>query len=94
MQVSDATAIRPAATVILWRSSPQGPLILMGQRGAGAFFGHLAGGAFEGFCGRAEIARAVVDDSYTHVVQSFLLDGSASTSEPEQGGSLTRETAP
>lgn len=38
LQVSDATAIRPAATVILWRSSPQGPQILMGQRGAGAVF--------------------------------------------------------
>ena len=30
--------IRPAATVILWRGGPQGPMILMGQRGAGAVF--------------------------------------------------------
>lgn len=30
--------IRDAATVILWRSGPGGPEILMGQRGAGAVF--------------------------------------------------------
>jgi 8-oxo-dGTP pyrophosphatase MutT (NUDIX family) len=30
--------IRPAATVILWRDGPQGPRVLMGQRGAGAVF--------------------------------------------------------
>lgn len=32
------TAIRSAATVILWRASPDGAQILMGQRGAGAVF--------------------------------------------------------
>lgn len=31
-------AIRPAATVILWREGDAGPEILMGQRGAGAVF--------------------------------------------------------
>lgn len=31
-------AIRPAATVILWRDGPDGPQVLMGQRGAGAVF--------------------------------------------------------
>jgi 8-oxo-dGTP pyrophosphatase MutT (NUDIX family) len=30
--------IRPAATVILWRASDDGPRVLMGQRGAGAVF--------------------------------------------------------
>ncbi len=30
--------IRPAATVILWRETPAGPEILMGQRGAAAVF--------------------------------------------------------
>lgn len=30
--------IRAAATVILWRSGPSGPQVLMGQRGAGAAF--------------------------------------------------------
>lgn len=30
--------IRSAATVILWRQSPDGPQVLMGQRGAGAAF--------------------------------------------------------
>lgn len=30
--------IRPAATVILWRQGASGPMILMGQRGAGAVF--------------------------------------------------------
>ena len=30
--------IRPAATVILWRESPDGPQVLMGQRGEGAVF--------------------------------------------------------
>ena len=30
--------IRPAATVILWRDTPQGAQVLMGQRGAGAVF--------------------------------------------------------
>jgi 8-oxo-dGTP pyrophosphatase MutT (NUDIX family) len=32
------TDIRPAATVILLRAMPQGPAVLMGQRGAGAAF--------------------------------------------------------
>ena len=31
-------AIRPAATVVLWRNSAEGPQVLMGQRGAGAAF--------------------------------------------------------
>lgn len=31
-------AIRPAATVILWRGHAEGPQVLMGQRGAGAAF--------------------------------------------------------
>jgi 8-oxo-dGTP pyrophosphatase MutT (NUDIX family) len=31
-------AIRPAATVVLTRSGPDGPEVLMGQRGAGAVF--------------------------------------------------------
>ena len=31
-------AIRPAATVVLWREGPSGPEVLMGQRGAGAVF--------------------------------------------------------
>jgi 8-oxo-dGTP pyrophosphatase MutT (NUDIX family) len=31
-------AIRPAATVVLWRDGPDGPRVLMGQRGAGAAF--------------------------------------------------------
>lgn len=31
-------AIRPAATVILWRAANRGPQVLMGQRGAGAAF--------------------------------------------------------
>lgn len=31
-------AIRPAATVVLWREGPTGPEVLMGQRGAGAVF--------------------------------------------------------
>lgn len=31
-------AIRPAATVILWRDGPEGPRVLMGQRGASAVF--------------------------------------------------------
>ena len=31
-------AIRPAATVVLWRQGPAGPEVLMGQRGAGAVF--------------------------------------------------------
>ena len=30
--------IRPAATVVLWRESAQGPQVLMGQRGEGAVF--------------------------------------------------------
>ena len=30
--------IRPASTVILWRDGPDGPRVLMGQRGAGAAF--------------------------------------------------------
>jgi 8-oxo-dGTP pyrophosphatase MutT (NUDIX family) len=30
--------IRPAATVILWRMGTDGPMVLMGQRGAGAVF--------------------------------------------------------
>jgi 8-oxo-dGTP pyrophosphatase MutT (NUDIX family) len=30
--------IRPAATVFLWRDGPDGPQVLMGQRGAGAVF--------------------------------------------------------
>ena len=30
--------IRPAATVILWRDTPQGAQVLMGQRGSGAVF--------------------------------------------------------
>jgi 8-oxo-dGTP pyrophosphatase MutT (NUDIX family) len=30
--------IRPAATVILWRQGADGPMVLMGQRGAGAVF--------------------------------------------------------
>lgn len=30
--------IRPAATVVLWRESPEGPQVLMGQRGEGAVF--------------------------------------------------------
>ena len=30
--------IRPAATVVLWRESPDGPQVLMGQRGEGAVF--------------------------------------------------------
>ena len=30
--------IRPAATVILWRDGPEGPSVLMGQRGAAAAF--------------------------------------------------------
>jgi 8-oxo-dGTP pyrophosphatase MutT (NUDIX family) len=30
--------IRPAATVVLWRESGDGPQVLMGQRGAGAVF--------------------------------------------------------
>lgn len=33
-----AEAIRPAATVILWRRGAGGPEVLMGQRGAGAAF--------------------------------------------------------
>jgi 8-oxo-dGTP pyrophosphatase MutT (NUDIX family) len=36
--VSDAAALRAAATVILWRETPDGPQVLMGQRGAGAVF--------------------------------------------------------
>lgn len=35
---TDPVAIRPAATVILWRQGAQGPEVLMGQRGAGAVF--------------------------------------------------------
>lgn len=30
--------IRPAATVVLWREGPEGPQVLMGQRGEGAVF--------------------------------------------------------
>ncbi|MFO1201634.1 MAG: NUDIX hydrolase [Tabrizicola sp.] len=30
--------IRPAATVVLWRHAPEGPQVLMGQRGEGAVF--------------------------------------------------------
>ncbi len=30
--------IRPAATVVLWRDSSDGPQVLMGQRGEGAVF--------------------------------------------------------
>jgi hypothetical protein len=30
--------IRPAATVVLWRESSDGPQVLMGQRGEGAVF--------------------------------------------------------
>jgi 8-oxo-dGTP pyrophosphatase MutT (NUDIX family) len=36
--MTDATAIRDAATVILWRAGGTGPEVLMGQRGAGAAF--------------------------------------------------------
>ncbi|MDR0809683.1 MAG: NUDIX hydrolase [Gemmobacter sp.] len=36
--MSEAPPIRPAATVVLTRSGPAGPEILMGQRGAGAVF--------------------------------------------------------
>lgn len=36
--MTDPTPIRPAATVILWRQGTDGPLILMGQRGASAAF--------------------------------------------------------
>jgi 8-oxo-dGTP pyrophosphatase MutT (NUDIX family) len=35
---SDAQPIRSAATVILWREGPEGPEVLMGQRGAAAAF--------------------------------------------------------
>ncbi|MFV0335281.1 MAG: NUDIX hydrolase [Tropicimonas sp.] len=35
---ADKTAIRDAATVILWRPGPRGPEVLMGQRGASAAF--------------------------------------------------------
>ncbi|QYK41155.1 MAG: NUDIX domain-containing protein [Paracoccaceae bacterium] len=34
----DHQAIRPAATVILWRAGPDGHQVLMGQRGSGAAF--------------------------------------------------------
>lgn len=34
----DPAAIRPAATVVLWRAGPAGPEVLMGQRGATAAF--------------------------------------------------------
>ncbi len=34
----DAVPIRAAATVVLWRDSPAGPEVVMGQRGAGAAF--------------------------------------------------------
>ncbi len=30
--------IRPAATTVVWRNGPEGPQVLMGQRGAGAAF--------------------------------------------------------
>lgn len=36
--MSDLLPIRAAATVILWRNGPDGPGVLMGQRGAGAAF--------------------------------------------------------
>jgi 8-oxo-dGTP pyrophosphatase MutT (NUDIX family) len=36
--MSDLVRIRPAASVILWRSGPSGPEVLMGQRGAAAVF--------------------------------------------------------
>jgi len=38
LRVNDEPAIRPAATVILWRQARTGAEILMGQRGAGAAF--------------------------------------------------------
>lgn len=37
-EAPDKTAIRNAATVILWRDAGAGPSVLMGQRGAGAAF--------------------------------------------------------
>jgi len=35
---ADKTAVRDAATVVLWRETSDGPAVLMGQRGAGAAF--------------------------------------------------------
>jgi 8-oxo-dGTP pyrophosphatase MutT (NUDIX family) len=35
---AEHTPIRPASTVILWRTGPSGAQVLMGQRGAGAAF--------------------------------------------------------
>ena len=36
--MADAVAVRPAASIILWRNDPKGPRVLMGQRGAAAVF--------------------------------------------------------
>lgn len=36
--MADAVAVRPAASIILWRNDPEGPRVLMGQRGAAAVF--------------------------------------------------------
>ncbi len=36
--MSEQSPLRAAATVILWRTGPQGPRVLMGQRGAAAAF--------------------------------------------------------
>jgi 8-oxo-dGTP pyrophosphatase MutT (NUDIX family) len=55
--------IRPAATVILWRSGPQGPEVLMGQRGAGAAFMPskfvFPGGAVDPADAQVDLARGL-----------------------------------
>ncbi len=59
----DKTAIRDAATVILWRESTDGPAVLMGQRGAGAVFMPskyvFPGGAVDAADGSVPLARSL-----------------------------------
>jgi 8-oxo-dGTP pyrophosphatase MutT (NUDIX family) len=72
-------AIRPAATVILWRDRRGGPEVLMGQRGAGAAFMPskyvFPGGAVDP--ADAQVALAGVPDAATLHRLSLQSDGPA-----------------
>lgn len=74
-----AEAIRPAATVVLWRKGADGPEVLMGQRGAGAAFMPskyvFPGGAVDP--ADHEVALAALPDPTTLHRLSLVSDGPA-----------------